>query len=242
MRKKIIEFLANHPNFAYKYGNFLSDLSVEEWENIIISQPVLKREALKHLNGAVLFAEEFSDSQLARFGFEHWDILIKRNKLREKAKKFPAGVFALFVNGLGGAMPPEYFEISPKGWFRILSAGRNSEILKRNPQIIAMCECWAEMDNFCDKIVPVHPELWIKFRKSSIEKILEDYRNFEKSKSVNRFTREEWFKIIETWPNLATKCPREIFLHFDKFQWNKLSKAQSASISDMYLKSMLFKL
>lgn len=31
MRKKIIEFPANHPNFAYKYGNFLSNLSVEEW-------------------------------------------------------------------------------------------------------------------------------------------------------------------------------------------------------------------
>ena len=69
-----------------------------------------------------------------------------------------------------------------------------------------------------------------------------DYRNFGKSESVNRFTREEWFKIIETWPILAAKCPREIFLHFDKFQWNKLSKAQSASISDMHLKSMLFKL
>lgn len=242
MRKKIIELLANHPNFAYKYGNFLDDLSIEEWEHIIISQPALKKEALKHLNGAVFFAEEFSDSQLARFGFEHWDILIKRNKLREKAKKFPIGAFALFINGFGCTMPSGYFEISPKDWFKILSDKRNSEILKHNPQIIAMCECWAEMDVFCDKIVPIHPELWTKFRKSSVEKILENYRNFEKSESVNRFTREEWFKIIEMWPNLATKCPREIFLHFDKFQWNKLNKTQNVSIGDMHLKSMLFKL
>ena len=86
MRKKIIEFLANHPNFAYKYGNFLSDLSVEEWENIIISQPVLKREALKHLNGAVLFAEDrigmmrtikrvppiFTDEEFAAIAAEHF--------------------------------------------------------------------------------------------------------------------------------------------------------------------------
>ena len=55
MRKKIIEFLIKHPNFAYKHKTFLSDLSVEELECIVVSQPLLKKEALQYLNGMVLF-------------------------------------------------------------------------------------------------------------------------------------------------------------------------------------------
>lgn len=242
MRKKIIEFLIKHPNFAYKHKTFLSDLSVEEWECIVVSQPLLKKEALQYVNGMVLFAETFSDLQLEVFEFDHWDILVKRNRLREKAKKYPIGAFALYINGYERIAPQGYIEISKKSWCKILSDESKADVLSRNPQIIEMCNCWFEMEDFCDRIMAVHPELWRKFRKSSVEKILEDSGNFKKSESVGRFTKPEWFKIIEKWPHLAEKCPREIFLRFDKLQWNKLNKAQNASIDDMHLKSMLFNL
>ena len=91
MRQKIIELIKNHPEFAYKYNDFLAALTLIEWKYLLKNQPKLKKIAKNFFWGNFLLSKTIDDSILAQLKFSDWDYLIKDDSFLERCRKFQEG-------------------------------------------------------------------------------------------------------------------------------------------------------
>ena len=242
MRQKIIELIKNHPEFAYKYNDFLAALTLFEWKYLLKNQPKLKKIAKNFFWGNFLLSKTIDDSILAQLKFSDWDYLIKDDSFLERCRKFQEGKIAFLMQYPEEKFEYTYYNLAPESWIKIFTDNRSKKLFQYHPDIIEMCDVWYAMEKYAKEIVANYPQLWNKFPITSLPKIEENIENFYKCECIHSMDKYQWFAILEKHPTLASKCPQYIYITFNQKQWTTLEQSNVSELSSMHVKSALFKL